>query len=74
MAELGQKELLAEYRALQELALASYNSQPGDAPTDDTQFGDQKDKSKINNEMEEYLLEQVYFGIMFCMFREIHYA
>lgn len=58
VAELGQDELLSEYRALQELALANYN-RLGSASADDTHPGDQKGKGNIDMEMEEYLLEQV---------------
>jgi hypothetical protein len=58
VADLGPDELVSEFRALQELALASYSSK-GDIATDDARTGDQKAKNKINTEMEEYLLQQV---------------
>jgi hypothetical protein len=58
VAALGPEELLSEFRALQELALASYSSQ-GDDIADDTRAGDQKSKNKIDSEMEEFLLQQV---------------
>jgi hypothetical protein len=58
VAGLGPDELLSEFRALQELALASYSGQGG-PPSDGTHPGDQKAKGKVNSEMEEYLLQQV---------------
>jgi hypothetical protein len=58
VADLGPEELLSEFRALQELALASYSSK-GDGPTDSTSAGDQKAKCKMNTETEEFLLQQV---------------
>lgn len=58
VAALSQEELLSGFRALQELALASYISE-GDGRTDDTAAGDQKAKGKIDDEMEDFLLQQV---------------
>lgn len=58
VADLGPEELLSEFRALQELALASYSSK-GDGPTDSTCASDQKAKCKMNTETEEFLLQQV---------------
>jgi hypothetical protein len=58
VADLGPDELLTEFRALQELALASYSSK-GDDVAGNTGSSDQKAKNKIDTEMEEYLLQQV---------------
>lgn len=58
MAALGPQELQSEFRALQELARASYSSH-GSAAADDACAADQEAKSTVNTEMEHYLLQQV---------------
>jgi hypothetical protein len=58
VADLGPDGLLSEFRALQELALASYSSK-GDDTIYDARPGDQKAKKQINSEMEDFLLQQV---------------
>jgi hypothetical protein len=58
VSALDQQELLSEFRALQEQALSSYSSK-GSASPDHILQGDQKAKSNIDSEMEDFLLQQV---------------